>query len=150
MKKIVTLAYLSIGVLTLWAAGAAADPSVNTVAAGGYDLVSYQTGTPVRGNGKAIVEYKDATYLFASEEHKKLFAANPEKYLPAYGGYCAYGASFGKKFDGDPNVWEIVDGKLYFNVTPEVKLKWREDIKGNIHKADAFWPQIKDKPASSL
>ena len=90
------------------------------------------------------------TYLFSSEENKQAFEKNPEKYLPAYGGWCAFGVSVGKKFSADPEVWEIVDGKLYMNLDPSIKIMWREDIPGNIKKADKYWPKMKDKAPSEL
>ncbi len=117
----------------------------------GYDLVAYHTeGKPVRGDGNNLVVIDDVTYLFASEANKKAFEANPNKYLPAFGGYCAFGASVGKKFVGDPEVWKIVDGRLYLNLDRNIQKMWFEDISGNIVKAEQNWPQIKDKAPSDL
>jgi len=117
----------------------------------GYDLVSYHTeGKPVRGDGNNLVVIDDVTYLFANEVNKKAFEANPNKYLPAFGGYCAFGASVGKKFVGDPEVWKIVDGTLYLNLDRNIQKMWLEDISGNIVKAEQNWPQIKDKAPSDL
>jgi hypothetical protein len=117
----------------------------------GYDLVAYHTeGKPVRGDGNNLVVIDDVTYLFANEVNKKTFEANPNKYLPAFGGYCAFGASVGKKFVGDPEVWKIVDGILYLNLDRNIQKMWFEDISGNIVKAEQNWPQIKDKAPSDL
>jgi len=117
----------------------------------GYDLVSYHTeGKPVRGDGNNLVVIDDVTYLFANEANKKAFEANPTKYLPAYGGYCAYGASVGKKFVGDPEAWKIVNGTLYLNLDKNIQKIWFEDIPGNIVKADQHWPNIKDKAPADL
>jgi len=117
----------------------------------GYDLVAYHTeGKPVRGDGNNLVVIDDVTYLFASEANKKAFEANPDKYLPAFGGYCAFGASVGKKFVGDPEVWKIVDGTLYLNLDRNIQKMWFEDISGNIVKAEQNWPLIKDKAPSDL
>lgn len=117
----------------------------------GYDLVAYHTeGKPVRGDGNNLVVIDDVTYLFANEANKKAFEANPDKYLPAFGGYCAFGASVGKKFVGDPEVWKIVDGTLYLNLDRNIQKMWFEDISGNIVKAEQNWPQIKDKAPSDL
>jgi hypothetical protein len=120
------------------------------VGAQGYDLVSYHTGKPQRGNGLNVAVYKDVSYIFINEENKKTFEADPEKYIPAYGGYCAYGIAAGKKFDTDPEVWKIVDGKLYLNTSPKFHEKWEKDIPGNIKKADSKWKEIKDKSPSDL
>lgn len=117
----------------------------------GYDLVAYHIeGKPVRGDGNNLVVIDDVTYLFANEANKKAFEANPNKYLPAFGGYCAFGASVGKKFVGDPEVWKIVDGTLYLNLDRNIQKMWFEDIPGNIVKAEQNWPQIKDKAPSDL
>ena len=116
-----------------------------------YDLVSYHTeGKAVKGDGTNLVVVDGVTYLFASEENKNAFEKAPEKYLPAYGGYCAYGVAVGKKFVGDPEVWEIVDEKLYLNLNSDIQNKWKEDTPGNIVKADQNWPGIKDKAPAEL
>ncbi len=117
----------------------------------GYDLVAYHTeGKPVRGDGNNLVVIDEVTYLFANEANKKAFEANPNKYLPAYGGYCAYGTSVGKKFVGDPEAWKIVDGTLYLNLDKKIQKIWFEDIPGNIVKANKHWPNIKDKDPADL
>ena len=117
----------------------------------GYDLVAYHTEEkPVRGDGNNLVVIDEVTYLFANEANKKAFEANPNKYLPAYGGYCAYGTSKGKKFVGDPEAWKIVDGTLYLNVDKKIQKIWFEDIPGNIEKANKHWPNIKDKDPADL
>ena len=124
---------------------------VNTVGVNGYDLVSYYTAKrPVRGNGNYVSEHEGVTYLFSSEENKKTFDINPGKYIPAYGGWCAYGVAVGKKFSADPEVYEIVDETLYLNLDNSIKKEWRKDIPGNIKKADKNWKQIKDKSPSDL
>ena len=129
----------------------AADYTINTVGVEGYDLVTYQISKrPLRGNGNYVVDYKGTTYLFTSENNMEAFKKNPEKYLPAYGGWCAYGVAVGKKFTADPEVWELVDGKLYLNLDNGIKNIWSKDISGNIKKADINWPNIKDKSPAEL
>jgi YHS domain-containing protein len=129
----------------------AGDLSVNTVGVNGYDLVTYQTDKrPLRGNGNYVATHNGVTYLFSNEENKTTFEKNPDKYLPAYGGWCAFGVSVGKKFSADPEVWEIVDGKLYMNLDNGIKKMWISDIPGNIKKANKHWPNIKDKSPSEL
>ncbi len=131
---------------------AKANVAVDTVAAQGYDLVSYHLGdgAPEKGNGNNVAYHDNVTYLFANADNKKAFESNPSKYLPAYGGYCAYGVSKGKKFIGDPLVYRVVDGKLYLNLAPKVQKLWNEDVSGNISTADETWGSIKDKHASEL
>ena len=137
------------------AAPASANEAVNTdktgQAVGGYDVVSYfEPGGPVRGDFRITVERDGATYQFANEQNKAKFLAEPEKYLPQYGGYCAFGVSHGKKLHGDPLVYKVVDGKLYLNVHPEVAKMWSADIGAHVKKADANWPGIKDTPAMQI
>ncbi len=122
-----------------------------TPAVSGYDVVSYhQDSGPVRGDGSFVSEHDGETYLFASKENKATFDADPEKYTPAYGGFCAYGASVGKKFHTDPLAWHIEDGKLYLNLNAKVQKIWLKDVPGFIVKADKNWEDIKDVPAAQL
>ena len=117
----------------------------------GYDAVAYFTdGKPVRGSGHHVTVVDGVTYLFASEDNKKVFEANPGKFIPAFGGFCAYGVSVGKKFVGDPEIWKIVGGKLYLNLDAKIQSEWEKDVPGHIRKADGAWPKIKDTPAAAL
>ena len=117
----------------------------------GYDPVSYFTeGKPQRGSGYHVADYKGVTYAFTSEEHKDMFEANPEKYAPAYGGWCAYGVAVGKKFVTDPEVWKIVNGKLYLNLDRGIQGKWNKDIPGYIKTGNENWKEIRDKAPSDL
>jgi YHS domain-containing protein len=130
-------------------------PEVNTDATGyvirGYDPVAYFTeGRPVPGHSDLEVEYKGGKYLFASTANRDAFKADPEKYLPQYGGYCAFGVAMGKKFDVDPASWRIVDTKLYFNLNPVILEKWSADTKGYLQKSEKNWPQIREKAPSEL
>ena len=79
-----------------------------------------------------------------------MFEANPGRYAPQYGGYCAFGVSVGAKFDGDPTLFRVVDGKLYFNLNPEIQTKWLKDIYGNIANANGNWAKIRDKSLAEL
>ena len=147
-----SLIYILALVFTaLPAMGLAAPPATSTVGVGGYDLVSYHTGEkPQRGNGNHVVVHEGVTYLFTGEVSRKAFMADPAKYLPAYGGYCAYGVAVGKKFVSDPDVWEIVDGRLYLNLDNKIKGLWVQDIPGHIKKADTAWPRIASKDPAEL
>ncbi len=121
------------------------------LAAHGYDVVAYQTdGKPVRGDAKFSAVQSQAVYRFASQAHLDLFKANPAKYEPAYGGFCAFGVSVGAKFDGDPTLWKVVDGKLYLNLDAGIQQTWQKDIAGNIKKAEANWPGIASKLPSEI
>lgn len=145
---------LTLGALALLAVPAAATASAvshSTVGVGGYDLVSYRNSEkPVRGNGNHLAVHEGVTYLFQNEENRETFEADPEHFVPAYGGFCAYGVSVGKKFVGDPDVWEIVDDRLYLNLDHKIQGLWTRDVTGNIRKAEGHWPRIRNVPAAKL
>jgi len=127
------------------AAGVEVNASNTGLALQGYDPVAYFTeGQATPGDYKISSVYNETTYRFASEEHKATFEANPEAYLPQYGGYCAFGAAMGFKFDGDPELWKIVDGELYLNLAKDIQERWEGDIPGYIVKADSQWTDIED------
>lgn len=150
LHRIVLAAGVVALAVTTSTAGVTA-PATSTVGIGGYDLVSYHTGAkPLRGNGNHVVVHDGVTYLFSSEANKKTFEGDPARYLPAYGGYCAYGVSVGKKFVGDPDVWEIVDGRLYVNLDNGIKGLWSKDIHGHIAKAESKWPEIAPRAPAEL
>ncbi|XEY24303.1 YHS domain-containing (seleno)protein [Candidatus Uabimicrobium helgolandensis] len=129
----------------------AEDFSKCTVGVQGYDVVSYQTGKkPLRGNGNHIAVHKKVTYLFINKKNKETFETNPERYVPAYGGYCAYGVSVGKKFVGDPDVWKVVDKKLYLNLDTKIQGLWKKDVPGNIKKANTKWTEIQSVAPEKL
>ena len=83
-----------------------------------------------------------ATWLFASAAHRDTFAANPEHYAPQFGGYCAYAISKGHVQVARPEIWSIVDGKLYLNLGPGAQKKWQADVSGNIARATNNWPMV--------
>ncbi len=127
------------------------DYTHSTPGISGYDPVSYFTGgTPQRGSGYHVADYQGVTYAFASEENKETFEANPSKYAPAYGGWCAYGVAVGTKFVADPEVWKIVKGTRYLNLDRDIQSKWKKDIPGYIKTGDANWTEIRDKAPSDL
>lgn len=116
------------------------------VALRGYDPVAYFiVGKPTPGAADFKATHNGATYQFASAANRDAFTKEPAKYAPQYGGFCAFAAALNKKFDADPNIWKIVDGKLYVNFNADVGTKWSADIPGFIQKANASWPVIKDK-----
>ena len=128
-------------------------------AVSGYDVVAYhsleqapvgeaQPGA-VKGRADITAEYNGATWAFATEENRDLFVADPAKYAPAYDGHCAYGIAQGGKVPGNPNLWRIVDGTLFLNITPTVVGFWEEDVDGFIEKSEVNWSELEAKPASS-
>lgn len=144
-------ALFAVVVLALANSALAAD-EVNTdrtgLAIGGYDPVSYFTsGQPTKGDFQITTEHDGAVYRFANEENKRRFRANPERYSPQYGGYCAYGVSYGKKFSADPTVWKIADGRLFLNLDESIAEKFNQDVAGHVRKADKNWKGLADKPA---
>ena len=129
----------------------AVDVTHSTPGISGYDPVAYFTdGKPAKGSGYHVAEYDGVTYTFASKDHKRMFEANPGKYVPAYGGWCAYGVAVGKKFVSDPEAWKIVNGTLYLNLDKDIQNKWAKDIPGYIRTANENWKEIKGKAPSDL
>jgi len=119
---------------------------VKGVAVGGYDPVAYFTaGKPVRGSKDITHTHEGATWRFASEANRAAFMADPAKYAPQYGGYCAWAVSQGYTAKGDPNAWKIVGDKLYLNYNRSVQRSWEKNAAGNITKADANWPKVLTK-----
>lgn len=134
-----------------WAAGDEVNVDPAGVALHGYDPVAYfKLGQPTPGDPAVSARHGGATYQFASTAHRDAFLAAPERYVPQYGGYCALGTALGRKVDGDPTLWRIVEGKLYVNINAQAQEVWLRDIAGNIAKADAVWPTIKATPAGAL
>ncbi len=120
-------------------------------AVGGYDVTEYfSSGKAVRGSGFNVSEYEGQTYLFASEDNKKQFDDAPDSFLPQFGGWCAYGCSVGKKFHVNPEVFAVVDGKLYLNLDDGISGKFNEDLAANIEKAHANWSDIEAKDPGEL
>jgi YHS domain-containing protein len=113
----------------------------------GYDVVSYfETGEPTKGAPQHAFTWHGSKFLFASAQHRKQFVANPEKYAPQYGGYCAYGTSNGYKVPTQPDAFKVVDGKLYLNYDRKVLGIWTQDEPGNISRADKNWPEVSKQP----
>jgi len=109
----------------------------------GYDPVAYfQQSQPVKGSPQISHQWMGATWQFASTENLDRFQAEPQRYAPQYGGYCAYAVSKGRTASIDPEAWKIVDGKLYLNYSKGVQKKWEQDVPGYIQKADGNWPSL--------
>jgi YHS domain-containing protein len=109
----------------------------------GYDPVAYFTqGAAVKGSDAFEYEWLGGTWQFASAEHRDLFIADPIRYAPQFGGYCASGAIDGDTLAANPQAWSIVDGKLYLLYSKSSLSRWSNDTVGNIAKGDANWPTI--------
>lgn len=116
----------------------------NDLAIKGYDTVSYFTkGAPIKGSNKFTSAYNGAIYQFSSADNRELFKADPSKYAPQYGGFCAFGVTMNRKFDTDPSAWHIREGKLFLNLNKDVQKKWVTDIPGYIETAQENWGGIK-------
>lgn len=113
------------------------------VAIDGHDPVAYFTdNAAVKGDASITADHDGATYHFASATNRDAFVANPAKYAPAYGGYCAYAVANGYTAKIDPEAFSVVDDRLYLNFSKGVRSRWERDIPGNITKADANWPSL--------
>ena len=112
----------------------------------GYDPVAYfDTGKPTKGLASLDASFDGARYLFASEEHRQQFMADPAKYVPQFGGFCAIGTSFGEKVDADPETGRVVNGRLYVNFNEKAQALFDKDVPGTIQRAEQNWPTVKDK-----
>ena len=148
--KALTAATL-LAVSTITTAGVETSTDANDVILAGHDAVAYFTaGKPVLGSERFTAQHDGAVYRFASAANRDQFRANPEKYAPAYGGYCAYGTTLSKKFDVDGKAFRIVEGRLYVNKNLNVLKTWKKDIPGNIVKAEGKWPQISNVAPGEL
>lgn len=111
-----------------------------------YDPVGFHTeGKALKGDPGIAARHEGITYYFASKENRKAFEADPEKFLPAYGGYCAYGISVGALFPVEISTWEIVDGKLVLQYSDDVKTLFKKDERRNFEKAEKNWPKLVEK-----
>lgn len=145
MKSIIRLA--AVFCVFLSAAVLRAEKPVNTtftgVAIKGYDPVAYFTdGKPEKGSSDFAHDWNGAEWRFASAAHRDLFKADPVKYAPQFGGYCAWAVSRGYTAGIDPDAWKIVNGRLYLNYNAKVQSQWAENIPGNIAKGEENWPKI--------
>ena len=116
---------------------------VDGVAVGGYDPVAYfREGEAVEGDPSITTTWRGASWRFSSEGNRVAFEKEPEKYAPAYGGYCSWAVAQGKLAKGDPENWDIVEGRLYLNYNEKVQSDWRKDIPGFVSRANQKWPAL--------
>jgi YHS domain-containing protein len=121
------------------------------IAIHGYDPVAYFTEQKaVAGDAIYSLVHDNVTYQFKSPKNLEVFKAEPEHYLPRYGGYCSYGVRLGKKFDVDPTAWAVVENALYLQLNHGTQAVWKNDLQKNIEIAERLWPEIRPIPAAQL
>lgn len=147
LPRIASVLMLALAML-FSATAALAAPPINTLEGGastvrtdtailGHDTVAYFTdGKPIKGNEEFTVDWMGAKWQFASKEHLDLFKAEPDRYAPQYGGYCAYGVAKDGLVSIEPDRFKVIDGKLYLNYNDEVQTAWLKDPAGYIRQAD--------------
>jgi YHS domain-containing protein len=153
MRALIAAGGRALAALALVAAllgSAAADAgAINTtlfrnLAIEGTDPVAYFTeGRPVGGSSDFEHAWMGATWRFASAENLAMFKADPERYAPQYGGFCAWAVAQGYTAKIDPEAWRIEDGRLFLNYSKAVQAQWAQDVPGNIAKGDRNWPEIR-------
>ena len=156
VKKFGLVVVVVIGIATalglLYGRGGNGVNPVNKTESGlalrGYDAVAYfREGRAVEGSANFSHEWNGARWQFASPEARDLFAREPERYAPQYGGYCSWAVSHGYTADGDPEAWKVVDGKLYLNYDQQVREMWEKDIPTFIADGDRNWPRfLEERP----
>ena len=150
-KYVLSFAVLLIA-FVLFAGGSAvaAKPPVYSesgkYAVKGADVVAYFTlKRAVYGKAGLAYKWRGATWLFSSVVNLEKFRANPEKYAPQYGGYCAYAVSQGYTAKIEPEAWSIVDSKLYLNYSRSVRALWSRNKRERIRRADSNWPSVLER-----
>lgn len=142
-RAIATLAIVA----TFAAPSVAAPAKVNIDESGlailGYDPVAYfEMKKPVKGRPSIAATHDGALYLFANVRHRRLFSANPAKYVPAYGGWCSYGMRYGQISRIDPRSWYIVNGRLHLSLNQGTRAVWLKEVEENITIADSLWKKV--------
>lgn len=141
MQKI-TFILLSLFISTLlW--GKPVNQSKKQIGLDGYDAVAFHTeGKAIKGSHRYTEQVGETIYYFSRKENQQLFSKNFERYLPAYGGFCAWGlATKGKLYPIDIDTWQIVDGVLYLNYNQGIKKKFNKDLESLIEAADQAWKE---------
>ncbi len=145
MRRRVLLAAM-LAMMLCGAASAQQFFSVRGVALDGYDVVTYHTeDEAVQGVREHRIEWNGSDWYFANDRNARLFAADPERYAPAYGGYCAYAAANNAVAPVDPKAFTVIDETLYLNFSPGVKRRWDRDQEKYINLADQYWPALSEE-----
>lgn len=117
----------------------------------GVDPVAFVTlGNRIEGTAKFTAVHDGVAYYFTSQENLDAFQVDPGRFTPQNGGYCTFGVSVGKKFDGDPRYAAVVNGKLYVFLNEDILKAFQRDPAGTIAKAEVNWKQIRSVAAASL
>jgi YHS domain-containing protein len=112
-------------------------------AVGGYDTVAYhQNKKAIKGSKTHKTIWKGATWLFVSAENLRTFKGKPEKFAPAYGGYCAWAAGENKLVKADPTIFDLHNGRLFLNYNKKTRTDWKLDRKGMIKRGDSNYPRL--------
>lgn len=138
--------------LSLPATEVGAEPIFATggVALSGYDVVAYFTDADaVRGDPVISHRWQGVDWFFSSDVHRALFVANPELYMPLYGGFCGIGAAHGGLVPSSPTAWTVHEGKLVLNMNQQVAETWRYNPNINIERADRNWPAMRERYIAS-
>jgi YHS domain-containing protein len=146
MRSIVVTVILALGLVSAASAKVLVNVDRSGVAIKGYDPVAYFTvSKAVKGDAQFQRTVRGITYYFVSAENKATFDANPAKYEPQFGGFCAWAVSQGYTAPIDPNAFQIVNGRLLLQYSLKVRKDFSADTEGNLRKADANWPSIVEK-----
>ena len=115
------------------------------VALDGYDPVSYfDPGRPEKGSSQFSFDFDDAAYWFKSADHRAKFVADPERYAPQYGGYCALTLAAGSKAEADPEAWSISNGKLYVFGAKQGIANFNRNPAEIVSSADSNWRKLRE------
>lgn len=145
INKVLLSLPVALLLLTVFSGITAGKSSMTDIAINGYDTVAYfSAGKAIKGSESFTFRWHEMTWYFISEENRDLFSSGPGKYAPRYDGYCAWAMTESRKARADPEVWKIVNGKLYLNCSKSAFKKWSRDIPGNIKKADRNWTKISE------
>lgn len=145
MKRYFILLSITLCQIMLWSVNVHAGQFFerNNLAIDGYDPIAYFTEMkPLKGSPEFHSDFEGSTFQFVSAAHRDAFAADPSKYAPQYGGFCAFGMAKGYKATIDPAAFTVVRDKLYLNYSETVHVRWLSDIPGYIQKADVNWPEV--------
>lgn len=140
--RVATLFVVPLMITTAVASEPAINKSADNVAINGYDTVAYFTdGKAIKGSVQYEVVWQEARWHFASAEHRRLFEADPSRYAPQFGGWCAAGVAVGEYYEVDAETWTIVDGKLYLNYSRDVAAQWQHNRLEEIANAERAWAE---------
>ncbi len=161
MSTKTTLTAVALAALVTAAPAAPAADEHNTVpgltAAGaplglhGVDPVAFvELGNRIEGSAAHTEVHDGVAYYFATADNARRFKREPRRYVPQNGGFCTFGVSVGKKFDGDPRYAAVHEGNLYVFLNEDILREFHKDRAGTIAKAAANWRKIRHTPAVEL